>query len=119
MPSLAEEFADVYMIGRESEPPSSLPPHSASAIDAPFTLRELTAAISALRRRCTPGPDGITNQMIANLPEELRSSLLTYFNYVWESGNIPPTWKMAWVVPVLKPGKDRTELASYRPVLRA
>uniref|UniRef100_L7LY18 Putative tick transposon n=1 Tax=Rhipicephalus pulchellus TaxID=72859 RepID=L7LY18_RHIPC len=116
MPSLAEEFADVYIIGRESEPPSCLPPHSASAIDAPFTLRELTSAISSLRRRCAPGPDGITNQIISNLPAEARSSLLTYFNYVWELGNIPQTWKMAWVVPVLKPGKDRTELASYRPV---
>lgn len=113
---LAEEFADAFVNSRPGIHPCALPATSPSVMDAPFTLRELQTALRSLRRRCAPGPDGITNQMLQNLPLEHRKMLLTYLNRVWESGDVPPSWKVACVVPLLKASKEMTDAASYRPV---
>ena len=42
--------------------------------------------------------------------------LLNVYNQVWESGNFPPSWREALVVPIPKPGKDTTKPENYRPI---
>lgn len=125
--SLAEEFADVYAsstspcvtdvsLQLRSSASTACAYSSVSALDTPLTLRELQTALANLRKRCAAGPDGITNQMLLNLPLEFQHSLLEFFNHIWTTGDIPSSWKLAWVVPVPKPNKDTADLSSYRPV---
>ena len=38
------------------------------------------------------------------------------FNYIWLTGNVPPSWHDAIVVPIPKPGKDHTDPINYRPI---
>lgn len=42
--------------------------------------------------------------------------LLQIYNSIWSSGNIPPSWTSAIVLPILKPGKQKKEVTSYRPI---
>ncbi|KAH7937433.1 hypothetical protein HPB49_012205 [Dermacentor silvarum] len=79
-------------------------------------IHELEAALSRTKRRSTPGADGITFQMLRNLEEAGRQRLLEFFNDIWNTGDIPESWRAAVVAPILKPRKPATALSSYRPV---
>ena len=54
----------------------------------PFTMAELTSAISSLRRE---GPDAVHNEMLRHLPAVALEVLLATFNTLWESGAFPET----------------------------
>ena len=82
----------------------------------PFTLEELQKAIKKLKKRKSPGPDGVTNEMLLHLGNIALLKLLEIFNYSWETGNIPQIWKEAIMIPILKKGKNKTKASSYRPI---
>ena len=81
----------------------------------PFTLDELLTALKKSHDTAT-GPDQVHYQLLKHLPNECLTTLLNLFNDIWESGNIPPSWKNATVIPVPKPGKDHTNALNYRPI---
>ncbi|XP_064485180.1 uncharacterized protein LOC135397506 [Ornithodoros turicata] len=77
-----------------------------SPTDDDITMTELhEAVVKGLKRRSAVGPDGISNQALKNLSDEQLVSLLQLFNKVWCSGSIPPDWKHARVIPILKKGR--------------
>lgn len=82
----------------------------------PLTLRELEYAISKLKMKKSPGPDGVSNEMIKNLGATAKTKLLQIFNNSWSSGRVPQAWREAIMIPILKPGKDSTTTSSYRPI---
>ncbi|KAK8767686.1 hypothetical protein V5799_005535 [Amblyomma americanum] len=105
---LAEWLADAFFPSGDSRPPTQAPalpgllqglsPREAdiaSTCTAPFTHRELSAVLNHSRRRTAPGIDGITYQMLRNLGEDHRASLLSSFN---------------------ETGKPLSAISSYRPV---
>ena len=51
-----------------------------------------------------------------HLPDSSLSVLLKTFNDIWETGNVPKSWKEARIIPVPKPGKDNTNPNNYRPI---
>ena len=83
--------------------------------NAKFTLRELREALSTCEPTA-PGADNITYSMIRHLPEHAKIYLLNILNKIWETGIIPPSWKIAIVVPFKKPNKDPNQPTSYRPI---
>ncbi|GFO26006.1 hypothetical protein PoB_005251100 [Plakobranchus ocellatus] len=42
--------------------------------------------------------------------------LLRLFDNIWTTGDIPPSWTEASLVPIPKPGKDPSDPANYRPI---
>lgn len=54
--------------------------------------------------------------MLANMKDNSLTEILKLFNLIWEKGKIPSAWKQAVIVPILKPGKDPSDPASYRPI---
>ncbi|GFO35548.1 LINE-1 reverse transcriptase homolog [Plakobranchus ocellatus] len=59
------------------------------------------------------GPDGVYYKF---LPESCLHTLLKLFNNIWTTGDIPPSWREASVVPIPKPGKDPSDPSNYRPI---
>lgn len=116
METLSERFAVHFAYAKFKSKMNIVLNTTSSPLDAPFTLKELLSALRKCRRRSAPGPDGITTQMLKNLPPPFTARLLEYFNEIWKRGLIPDTWKTSWVVPILKSGKAPTEPSSYRPV---
>ena len=82
----------------------------------PLSLQELNTAIKKLKKKKSPGPDGITNEMIIHLDTTARLKLLEIFNLSWEEGRVPQMWKEAIMIPIHKKGKDKTKSSSYRPI---
>ncbi|GFO40540.1 ribonuclease hi [Plakobranchus ocellatus] len=62
------------------------------------------------------GPDGVCYQFLRHLPESCLHTLLKLFNNIWTTGDIPPSWREASVVPIPKPGKDPSDPSNYRPI---
>ena len=81
----------------------------------PFSLSELKDALSKAHDS-SPGPDDIHYQFLKHLPDTFLSVLLKTFNDIWETGNVPKSWKEATVIPIPKPGKDNTNPNNYRPI---
>ena len=82
----------------------------------PLTLHELQTALRKLKTRKSPGPDGITNEMLKHLGSTATLKLLEVFNHSWETGDLAQVWREAIMIPVLKKGKDKKKAASYRPI---
>ena len=85
------------------------------AYNEPFSMAELTSAISSLKS-VSEGPDDIHNEMLRRLPERALIALLAVFNSIWETGMFPAAWREATVIPVLKPGKSGLDPLHYRPI---
>ena len=85
-------------------------------MEADFTMYELNSAIKNLKTKKSPGPDGITNEMIKHLSILAKEILLSLYNHSWKVGTFPNKWKEATIIPVAKKGKDKTSKKNYRPI---
>ena len=63
-----------------------------------------------------PGPDKIHYRILKQIPTKALKRLLTIFNGIWETGQFPPYWSEATIIPIPKPGQDRMNPNNYRPI---
>jgi len=93
---------------------TSRPPSSETL--RPFTTGDLQGAVKHLHPRKATGPDQITTLMIRKLPQEGIKAILHLLNATTRLGYWPRSLKRARVIMILKPGKDPTDVTSYRPI---
>ena len=74
-----------------------------------LTSGELEGAMTKLKKRKSPGPDKVHNEMLQNLGEKGKAVLLQLFNRTWTEGHIPKAWKTATITPILKKGKKAND----------
>ena len=55
------------------------------------------------------GPDDIHYQILKHLPPDALETLLNIMNEIWRNGKFPEDWHKAVIIPISKPGKDKTE----------
>ena len=94
------------------------PPHETTPSLSVFEMNTqlLNAAIDKLPAKSAPGPDGIPNLLIKQLKFEVIPILNTLFQKSLDSGAIPSSFLKAFVKPIKKPKKPRSQASSYRPV---
>jgi len=80
------------------------------------TPDEVLEAIRGLKVSKATGPNGLPNRALKHLPNREVSLLARIFNAVLRTHYLPPTWKHARVISILKPGKDPALPSSYRPI---
>lgn len=80
-----------------------------------FSLEELRESLNQSHDTAC-GPDQIHYQFLKHLPDTSLLILLSIFNGIWDTGELPPSWKEATVIPIPKPNKDNTNPAHYRPI---
>ena len=81
-----------------------------------ITAAELIATIASLKEKSAPGPDGISNRLLKNLPKPLISILTRFYNFLLSISYFPTSWKHAKIIMLLKPKKPPTQPSSYRPI---
>lgn len=86
-----------------------------SNLNRPFSLFELNNALAS-KHNSSPGADTIHYEMLKQLPDKSKQLLLTIMNTSWEKGEVPTDWKLATIIPIKKPNKDKLDPASYRPI---
>ncbi|GFO15027.1 RNA-directed DNA polymerase from mobile element jockey [Plakobranchus ocellatus] len=81
-----------------------------------FLMAELKNSI-VKSSESAASPDDVYYQFLRHLPESCLHTLLKLFNNIWTTGDIPPSWREASVVPIPKPGKDPSHPSNYRPIV--
>lgn len=62
------------------------------------------------------GPDGISTIMLKHLGQSGIKFMTKMFNLSISQLNISNIWKVAKIIPLLKPGKDPDDSKSYYPI---
>lgn len=109
--TLLEKLQHLYIPQSSEQPPRPYTGEPNSALHSPISRAEVYAAITKLNTPFAPGPDGITNRVIANFDDSSIAALTDYMNRVWDRGKLPSAWKHALVtlIPKLK-------LENLRPI---
>lgn len=81
-----------------------------------FTFSELESSLYSFKKQKSPGPDNIPLLFLQKLKQEDKNKLLSIFNKIWIEQTFPSLWSSAVIIPLLKPGKNRLQLSSYRPI---
>lgn len=85
-------------------------------LTATITEKEISKAISDLKSNKMPGADGYPTEWYKTFREILVPLLKNCFNQVLRGGETPKSWRQAVISVIPKPGKDKTECGSYRPI---
>lgn len=80
------------------------------------TVKELNLAISRLKSGKSPGSDGFTGEWYKYMKTSLTPLLIRTFNWVLQTGEIPPSWSEALISVIPKEDKDKQECGNYRPI---
>ncbi|KAL4098480.1 hypothetical protein QTP88_023085 [Uroleucon formosanum] len=80
------------------------------------TPGEIKTIIKRLPNKKSPGHDNITNFMYKKLPNKAITFMTSLFNSLLRLGHFPENWKKAIIILIKKPGKDKTDPDSYRPI---
>ncbi|GFT33985.1 probable RNA-directed DNA polymerase from transposon X-element [Trichonephila clavipes] len=77
---------------------------------------EIQGFIKNLKPNKSPGIDLITNRILKNLPTKFIIFIALLFNMLLENCYFPKSWRMAVVIPILKPNSDDSNPQNYRPI---
>ncbi|GFT43336.1 RNA-directed DNA polymerase from mobile element jockey [Trichonephila clavipes] len=77
---------------------------------------EIQGFIKNLKPNKSPGIDLITNRFLKNLPTKFIIFIALLFNMLLENCYFPKSWRMAVVIPILKPNSDDSNPQNYRPI---
>lgn len=113
--AFSDKIAPPYVPSVDSLPtlPSFLPSHD--CFDNPFSVNELNLALDVLTDT-SPGIDGIPYSFIVKSSPKCKQTYLSLINKFFEYGIIPKQWKSQIIIPILKPGKDPSDVNSRRPI---
>ena len=82
----------------------------------PISPIELETALRQLVPGKAPGPDGVHPEHLTHLGAQGRECLLQILQTAWSTATVPPMWRQAILVPILKPGRPPSRPGSYRPI---
>lgn len=80
------------------------------------TPHEIVKAIKKTKSKKAPGPDGIQNILLKNLPKKVIVQLMYVFNTCMLISYFPKIWKKANILAFPKPNKDKLFPQNYRPI---
>lgn len=82
----------------------------------PFTLSELSAALGACRLDSASGADRVTYSQLSCPDTVAQNQLLDFFQSRFDGRSLPPSWSFTVFTPVVKAGKTKSDITSYRPI---
>lgn len=91
------------------------PPEEIVYINTKIEEAELLSTLKSCKNS-SPGPDGIPNIFIKELPYRALKYLQEIYNLIWQNNVFPDAWHKATVIPIPKPDKIKLNPGSYRPI---
>lgn len=93
-----------------------LPLNKCKLLNKPLHETEIVKAVSELRQKKSPGPDGFPIEFYMSFIEILTPLLKIVYDRCLEKKILPETLNQSQIVLLLKSNKDPLEPSSYRPV---
>ena len=107
----SQQFQDVKLV-KERENFQSL---DTKTYNLPFKMSQLKGSLHKCNDTAAD-PDDIHYQILKHLLPDALETLLNSKNDIWRTGTFPEDWHKAVIIPIPKPGKDKTEATNYRPI---
>uniref|UniRef100_A0AAR2J9L9 Reverse transcriptase domain-containing protein n=1 Tax=Pygocentrus nattereri TaxID=42514 RepID=A0AAR2J9L9_PYGNA len=86
------------------------------ALDSELTSEEIIDSIKSFPSAKAPGPDGFGIEFYKKFASQITPLLLRMFIHSTKVGTLPKTLYAANISLLLKPGRDKTDFSSYRPI---
>jgi hypothetical protein len=84
--------------------------------DREFTIPEIRNIIENMKNKA-PGEGGITSVIYNHASKTVPTFITAKYNSCLKQGIFPTEWKKAKLIPINKPGKERSyEMSKYRPI---
>ena len=80
------------------------------------TNKEIKQALATSSKKKAPGHDRLPTELWQHGGSRLVTHLALLFSKILIGGDIPADWLLNLACPVLKPGKDPTDISSHRPI---
>ena len=71
--------------------------------------------IKSLKKGSSPGPDGISYELLSGTGEFIKYPLRNMIRLTFENGTIPSDWRFGNIIPILKRG-NKEYVENYRPI---
>ena len=81
-----------------------------------LTIKELFKNLKCFQKNKSPGLDGLTAEFYISFWGELKSKLFNVYQDSFNKGILPECMWLGVVTLLEKKGKDRMELANWRPI---
>lgn len=120
----AELFASHLLQPPDGRAADSPPPNFSSEPwptipHSPLTRDDIRQALATLKSQRSPGPDGITAEVLRAGGEPIIEWLYGLVEPLWsnmDGSEFPKALSETTIVPIQKKGKDPTRVESYRPI---
>ena len=86
-----------------------------SNMDFRISLQEMRLAIKKLKKGKSPGPDGITAEMLLSATPSLENVLHQMFNRIFSEAEFPEDWRRGVIINIHK-GGNPFEMNNYRGI---
>ena len=91
-------------------------PNLCHYLNSPLQYDEFIETLESFASNSTEaGIDGISYQMLNHLPDSWKQLLHAFYQKCWLNETLPSIWKQSVIIPILKQGKPKSAIASYRP----
>ncbi|UYV84635.1 hypothetical protein LAZ67_X002927 [Cordylochernes scorpioides] len=90
--------------------------NNSSHLSSQVNITEIETAIKLTKKYKAAGNDEIPAEFLIELGKRAKSWLARFFTIIMETGNIPKEWRHSKILAVLKPGKEPTCSANFRPI---
>ncbi|UYV81411.1 hypothetical protein LAZ67_20001112 [Cordylochernes scorpioides] len=90
--------------------------NNSSHLSSQVNITEIETAIKLTKKYKAAGNDEIPAEFLIELGKRAKSWLARFFTIIMETGNIPKEWRQSKILAVLKPGKEPTCSANFRPI---
>jgi len=95
---------------------SSAAPREINDLNSPFLLHDLICAIRQGKAGSSPGLDGMSYDIVKQVPDAFLAVFINIYNTMWTTGELPAGWKHSVALPIPKPNKTKSSADSYRPI---
>jgi hypothetical protein len=120
---IVEAFHEFYST-LYAEKPSHVDPSMMTTLKLPRAIQrnlgpppseqELTDIIGQMDKGSSPGPDGLPYSVYSSI--SAIKALQTLTSTIWETGEIPTSWRDSLIRPLPKEDKDPSLVQNYRPI---
>ena len=114
--ALAQQYESVFVKENLENIPAILPSPYPDMEDFEITENGVLTQLEGLNIHKSTGPDGLSPQLLKMLAPVISPTLTKIYKQSLSTAKSPLDWKIQFISPILKPGKNKVEPSSYRPV---
>jgi hypothetical protein len=114
---MSEEQIDIMFQAIQRKSSTEATTEMESTLNATPTFEEFQAQIKRVSKDSTPGPSGLTYNMLKCWSVPTQQSAYNALTQIWERKVIPAAWKWRWLVVIPKTQDPHPPPESLRPIM--